>query len=67
LPSITVPTLVVVGEDDQLTPPEVAEHMAALIPQARLVVIPGTGHLPPIEAPAAVIEAVREFWQNVGG
>ncbi|MDR9450936.1 MAG: alpha/beta fold hydrolase, partial [Acidimicrobiia bacterium] len=51
LSSITVPTLVMVGEADGLTPPEVAEHMAQLIPGAELAVIPGSGHLPPIETP----------------
>ena len=51
LSSITVPTLVMVGEDDERTPPDVAEHMAALIPGAELVVLPGAGHLPPLETP----------------
>lgn len=62
LAGISVPTLVVVGEEDGLTPPETAEHMAGEIPGARLEVIPGTGHLPPIEAPDAVNEALRAFW-----
>ena len=62
LSSITVPALVVVGEDDGLTPPDVAAHMAELIPQAELVVIPGAGHLPPIETPEAVNESLRAFW-----
>ncbi len=65
LASITVPTLVVVGEDDGLAPPEVAEHMAQLIPNAELVVIPGAGHLPPIETPEAVNEALRAFWERL--
>lgn len=65
LASITVPTLVVVGEDDGLAPPEVAEHMAQLIPDAELVVLPGAGHLPPIETPEAVNEALRTFWERL--
>jgi pimeloyl-ACP methyl ester carboxylesterase len=65
LASITVPTLVVVGEDDGLAPPEVAEHMAQLIPNAELVVIPGAGHLPPIETPEAVNKALRTFWERL--
>jgi pimeloyl-ACP methyl ester carboxylesterase len=64
LASIDVPTLVVVGEEDGLTPPDVAEHMAGLIPGSQLVVIPGAGHLPPIETPEAVNEALRAFWQG---
>jgi pimeloyl-ACP methyl ester carboxylesterase len=67
LSSITVPTLVMVGEDDGLTPPEVAEHMTELIPEAEMVVIPGAGHLPPIETPEAVNDALRAFWGRVGG
>ena len=65
LTSITVPTLVMVGEDDERTPPDVAEHMTRLIPGADLVVIPGAGHLPPIENPEAVNEALRSFWEKL--
>jgi pimeloyl-ACP methyl ester carboxylesterase len=65
LASIDVPTLVVVGEEDGLTPPDVAEHMAGLIPGSQLVVIPGAGHLPPIETPEAVNEALRAFWESI--
>ncbi|MDH3260207.1 MAG: alpha/beta fold hydrolase [Acidimicrobiia bacterium] len=64
LSSITVPTLVMVGADDGLTPPDMAEHMAELIPTAELVVIPGAGHLPPIETPEAVNDALRAFWER---
>jgi len=67
LASITVPTLVMVGEDDQVTPLEVAGHMAELIPNAELVVIPAAGHLPPIETPEAVNDTLRGFWERVGG
>ena len=65
LSSITVPTLVMVGEEDGLTPPEVGEHMAQLIPGAELAVIPGSGHLPPIETPPAVNQALRAFWEKL--
>jgi len=65
LSSITVPTVVIVGEDDGLTPPDLAEHMANLIPAAELVVIPGAGHLTPIETPEAVNKALREFWEKL--
>ncbi|MEO8349415.1 MAG: alpha/beta fold hydrolase [Acidobacteriota bacterium] len=62
LPEISVPTLVVVGERDVLTPPADSEAMAAAIPNARLVVIPGAGHLTPMERPKAVAEALGEFF-----
>ncbi|GBD85381.1 2-hydroxy-6-oxo-6-(2'-aminophenyl)hexa-2, 4-dienoic acid hydrolase [bacterium BMS3Abin02] len=62
LATITVPTLVLVGQEDRLTPPTVAEAMAALIPDSTLVTIPGAGHLTPVEAPGQVGDALREFW-----
>ena len=52
LSSIAVPTLVVVGELDVLTPPSESQAMTAAIPGARLVVVPGAGHLAPMERPA---------------
>lgn len=61
LEGISVPTLVIVGEEDVLAPPDLAEEMAGRIPDARLVVIPGAGHMTPIEAPAEVTAALREF------
>lgn len=51
LPSIKVPTLILVGEHDALTPPALSESMRAAIPGARMHLIPGAGHLSSIEAP----------------
>ena len=63
LPAITIPTLVVVGEEDQITPPADAERMAAAIPGARLARIPGAAHLSNVEQAgtfnALVTEHVR--------
>lgn len=61
LPTITVPTLVVAGEADLVTPPVDAQGMAAAIPGARLVVIPKAGHLSPLENARAFNAAVRSF------
>jgi pimeloyl-ACP methyl ester carboxylesterase len=62
LPEITVPTIVIVGEQDVLTPPADSEAMAGAIPGARLVTVPGAGHLTPMERPRAVAEALGEFF-----
>lgn len=67
LPTLAgLPTLVVVGEEDVLTPPDAARRMAALIPGARLVVIPGAGHVPPLERPSETTAEIREFLRVVG-
>ena len=61
LATIACPTLVVVGEEDQLTPPAEAERMAAAIKGAKLVKIAGAGHLPNIENPGAFTKVLEEF------
>ena len=58
-PSPDCPTLVVVGAEDQLTPPKDAEAIAKAIPGARLAVIPHAGHLAPLEQPEAFNEHLR--------
>ena len=60
-----LPTLVVVGEQDQLTPPAAARTMAAGIPGATLTLIPGAGHLPPVEQPLATTRVLAEFLQSL--
>ena len=54
LPRIACPTLVLCGEADGLTPPEVSREMAALIPGARIEIVPGAGHMLTLEQPARV-------------
>jgi pimeloyl-ACP methyl ester carboxylesterase len=61
LPTIRVPTLVVVGAEDTLTPPDGARTMADAIPDARLEVIPTAGHVSNLECPAEFTTAVRMF------
>src|SRR5215207_2207170 len=61
LPSIDVPTLIVVGEHDQLTPPSDSERMLRALPNARLVTIDQAGHMSNLENPEAVNAAVLEF------
>lgn len=50
--AIAAPTLVVCGDSDQSTPPELVEAMALRIPGARFSLIEGCGHIPPAEQPA---------------
>jgi 3-oxoadipate enol-lactonase len=67
LASIDVPVLVAVGEEDGMTPPADAEAMAAAIEGARLVRLPGAGHLSPLERPRDVSEALVDFLAEVSG
>ena len=61
LPSVKVPTLVLVGDGDVLTPPERAQEIAALIPGSELVVIPDCGHASTIERPDLVSAALVQW------
>lgn len=61
LPTIDVPTLVVGGEEDAITGPKVMRALAAAIPGAVLELIPGSGHLPSIERPAAFNAALASW------
>jgi pimeloyl-ACP methyl ester carboxylesterase len=63
LKSIRVPTLVLVGEGDELAPPERAAEMADGIAGARLVQVPQCGHLSTLERPAEVTHALRAWLQ----
>lgn len=65
LPLIDVPTLVVVGQEDELTPPAIAKAMTDAIPSAAMTVIAGAGHLSPLEAPTAVSRVLAEFLEHV--
>jgi pimeloyl-ACP methyl ester carboxylesterase len=64
LATITCPTTVIVGEGDVLTPPELAREIVAGIRGARLVVIPGSGHLSTLERPQAVNGALLDWLQT---
>jgi len=64
LRSINCPTLVLCGRQDQLTPLEYSEEMAAAIPGAKLAVVEECGHLPTLERPDVVNAALREWLIN---
>jgi len=62
LARIAVPTLVAVGDGDQLTPPDLAAEIAGLIPGSELRVVEGAGHLPPMERPGETTELLRQWF-----
>jgi pimeloyl-ACP methyl ester carboxylesterase len=59
--SFTMPVLVLWGDADRLIPAESATEVASKMPSAKLVMVPECGHMPIIEKPGAVIEALRRF------
>lgn len=67
LPTIAVPTLVVVGSDDPLTPPNAARAMADAIPNAQMVVIEGASHASNLERPDEVNKALLDWAVGLDG
>jgi pimeloyl-ACP methyl ester carboxylesterase len=61
LRGLACPVLVLCGRHDVLTPPALHREMAALMPQAGLVVVEDSGHMSPMEQPAAVTRAMRQW------
>jgi pimeloyl-ACP methyl ester carboxylesterase len=61
LPSITVPTLIIAADKDQLTPVSIAERMQRTIPSSKLVVFRGHSHLVQVERPREVHSAIETF------
>jgi pimeloyl-ACP methyl ester carboxylesterase len=64
LPRVVVPTLLVWGELDARSPLSVASQFERAIPNAKLVVLPGAGHLSHLEQPVQFNDAVREFCRS---
>ncbi|WP_414470704.1 alpha/beta fold hydrolase [Microvirga sp. M2] len=65
LSGIEIPTLVLVGEGDAITPPEIAREMADMIEWASLAIVPRAGHLSSLEQPERVAHAMR-MWLEEG-
>jgi pimeloyl-ACP methyl ester carboxylesterase len=61
---VAAPTLVVWGDRDRLVSPRLAARTAAAIPGARLLLLPGVGHVAQIEAPQTVARAVAALWDG---
>ena len=64
LAAITCPTIILVGAEDELTPPALAHEMHALIPESRLTTIADCGHLSTLEQPEAVNRALVDFLRS---
>jgi pimeloyl-ACP methyl ester carboxylesterase len=65
LPTISVPTLILVGAEDGLSPPQEMRTIAAAIPNAEFIEIPDAGHMTTMENPAAVNETIVRFVEGV--
>jgi len=67
LPRLDVPTLVLTGAQDRLTPPGLSQQMAELLPNpVEMKVLPQTGHMTPLERPAELVEALTALASGVG-
>jgi pimeloyl-ACP methyl ester carboxylesterase len=67
LPRIRVPSLVVVGADDVITTPAEARKIADSLPNARLAIIPESGHMAPVENPTACNQEILSFLRGLAG
>ena len=65
LNEIHVPTLILCGADDQLTPPKYSEYLRAQIPGSQLVIVPDSGHMVMLERPEAFTRALAEFLDTI--
>ena len=65
LPEINCPTLILVGEQDGLTPPADAKLMAEKIKRSQLEIVPGAGHLSNLEQPDHFNKTVRKFLESL--
>lgn len=66
LPSINVPTLVIAGDRDRMTPRALAQQMARRIPEAEILVVPGGTHYVPVEYPELVSLRIERFYREHG-
>jgi pimeloyl-ACP methyl ester carboxylesterase len=67
LPSVRVPTTIVTGDRDLMTPPSTAEHMHRMIAGSRLVVVRGGTHYTPVEYPAILADELGRLLDRVAG
>jgi 3-oxoadipate enol-lactonase len=61
LGKVRVPVLVLVGEHDEATPPQMSHELAAGLPQAHLEIIPGCAHVPQLQSPRLFLDTIGDF------
>jgi len=61
---LAIPTLIVVGEEDQATPPAMAATLDGLLPDSRVVVLPGIAHAPQLQDPDGFIQTISSFLEG---
>jgi 3-oxoadipate enol-lactonase len=61
LAKVKVPVLVLVGEHDEATPPPMSHELAAGLPNARLLIVPGCAHVPQLQSPEVFLEMIGGF------
>lgn len=66
LDEVTLPVLVITGDDDRIVPTEESIRLAGELPDAELIVLPECGHLPQEECPAAFMDAMRAYLNAQG-
>ena len=66
LPKIKLPTLIICGSEDKLTPPSVMRPMAEQIPNSEFVLVNNAGHMTPIEYPQVASRAIKDFLKKNG-
>jgi pimeloyl-ACP methyl ester carboxylesterase len=65
LPHIHVPTLILVGEQDKMTPPRLSRALNEQIPRSRLISLPDTGHMLMLERPEIVAQTLSDFARSI--
>lgn len=61
LGNVKAPTLIIVGEEDQATPPQMATELNDSLPGSTLVILPGMAHAPQIQDPDTFVDSIRHF------
>jgi len=62
--NLAIPTLIVVGDEDQATPPAMAATLDGLLPDSRVVVLPGIAHAPQLQDPDGFIQTISSFLEG---